>query len=95
MYYVYLLRSESHPNQRYIGLTDDLRRRVEHHNRASSPHTAKFCPWLLVTYIAFSAKNRAVVFERYLKSGSGRAFAKTPPLLKLLRASQGFTRLRL
>jgi hypothetical protein len=40
------------------------------------PHTAKFAPWLMVAYFAFVAQNTAVAFERHLKSGSGRAFAK-------------------
>src|SRR5262249_53424606 len=46
------------------------------HNAGKSPHTAKFRPWRLVTYIAFSDERKAIDFERYLKSASGRAFAK-------------------
>jgi predicted GIY-YIG superfamily endonuclease len=45
------------------------------HNAGQSPHTSKFKPWHLVTYIAFSDEAKAVAFERYLKSGSGQAFA--------------------
>jgi putative endonuclease len=76
MYYVYLLESIPFPREEYIGLTEDLRRRLKAHNSGGSPHTAKFKPWRLVTYIAFSERQRAVDFERYLKSHSGRAFAK-------------------
>ncbi|MGD0865857.1 MAG: GIY-YIG nuclease family protein [Rhizomicrobium sp.] len=76
MFYVYLLESLPHPAEVYVGLTDDLRQRLKTHNAGGSPHTAKFKPWRLVTYIAFSDKQRAVEFERYLKSHSGRAFAK-------------------
>jgi len=76
MKYVYLLQSIAHPDEIYIGLTDDLRARLKAHNSGKSPHTAKFKPWRLVTYIAFSDEARAVAFERYLKSHSGRAFAK-------------------
>ena len=76
MFYVYLLESLPHPTEVYVGLTDDLRKRLETHNAGGSPHTAKFKPWRLVTYVAFSDKQRAVDFERYLKSHSGRAFAK-------------------
>jgi putative endonuclease len=49
--------------------------RLRDHNSGKSPHTAKFKPWRLVTYIAFSDKAKADSFERYLKSGSGHAFA--------------------
>jgi predicted GIY-YIG superfamily endonuclease len=75
MHYVYLLRSESNPEQTYIGLTDDLKARLGKHNEGGSPHTAKFRPWNLVTYLAFSTRDQAAEFERYIKSGSGRAFA--------------------
>lgn len=76
MYYVYLLRSQPSPEQTYIGYTEDLKTRVKAHNSGASSHTAKFKPWTLVTYIAFSDKARAGDFESYLKSGSGQAFAK-------------------
>ena len=76
MKYVYLLESVSHPDEAYVGLTDNLKVRVAAHNAGQSPHTAKFKPWRLVTYIAFSDDTKAVAFERYLKSASGRAFAK-------------------
>jgi predicted GIY-YIG superfamily endonuclease len=76
MFYVYLLESLSVPAQRYVGFTTDLRQRFDDHNTGQSPHTAKFKPWRLVTYIAFSDRTNAEAFERYLKSGSGHAFAK-------------------
>ena len=75
MIYVYFLKSISFPKQTYVGLTDDMRARLAAHNAGQSPHTAKFKPWDLVTYIAFSDKAKAVAFERYLKTASGRAFA--------------------
>ena len=75
MHYVYLLQSEAFPGQRYVGLTSDLRRRLAEHNAGKSPHTSKYAPWRLVTYIAFSNEQKAEVFEHYLKSGSGHAFA--------------------
>ena len=75
IHYVYLLRSESHPDQRYTGLTSDLKTRLEKHNIGDVPHTSKFRPWRLVTYVAFSSRKQASDFELYLKSGSGRAFA--------------------
>jgi len=76
MFYVYLLRSETHPDETYIGFTTDLRARRRQHNSGKSEHTEKFIPWRLVSYVAFSEKSRAERFERYLKRSSGRAFAK-------------------
>jgi putative endonuclease len=52
-----------------------LKRRLIEHNSGKSPHTSKFAPWRLVTYVAFSDESKAASFERYLKSGSGHAFA--------------------
>ena len=74
--YVYLLESLEVPDQRYVGVTTDLRRRLDEHNSGKSLHTAKFRPWRIVTYIAFSDALKAQQFEHYLKSGSGHAFAK-------------------
>jgi len=76
MKYVYFLQSVDHPEENYVGLTDDLKSRFETHNAGGSLHTAKFKPWRLVGYVAFSDSAKAVGFERYMKSASGRAFAK-------------------
>ncbi len=76
MFYVYLLESLSASDQRYVGFTTDLKQRFDDHNAGKSPHTAKLKPWCLVTYVAFSDRAKAEGFERYLKSGSGHAFAK-------------------
>lgn len=76
MYYVYLLESEVSGGQRYIGLTTELKRRLADHNAGKSSHTSKYTPWRLVTYVAFSDVEKARAFERYLKSGSGHAFAE-------------------
>jgi predicted GIY-YIG superfamily endonuclease len=75
MRYVYLLESVDRPDQRYVGLTIDLRKRLASHNSGQSTHTAKRKPWRLITYVAFSDVTKAIAFERYLKSASGRAFA--------------------
>jgi putative endonuclease len=76
MYYVYLLRSKTHPAQTYVGSTHDLRTRIDQHNAGKSIHTNKFKPWNLMAYVALPDKPLAETFERYLKTGSGRAFAK-------------------
>ncbi len=75
MYYVYLLRSLSTPDQRYVGFTKDLKKRLRSHNEGASIHTAKYGPWELLTYLGFKDEGRARAFEHYLKSGSGKAFA--------------------
>ena len=75
MYYVYLLQSESHPEQRYVGFSSDLKKRLRVHNSGGSAHTSKYRPWCLVGYTAIRDKGRALDFERYLKSHSGQAFA--------------------
>jgi len=76
VHYVYLIRSLAKPSERYVGLTTDLKKRLRAHNAGESLHTAKFKPWELVTYIAFSDALKAESLERYLKQGSGHAFAK-------------------
>jgi len=75
MRYVYLLESVDCPDQRYVGLTTDLRKRLAAHNSGQSIHTARHKPWRLVTDVAVSDAAKAVKFECYLKSPSGRAFA--------------------
>ena len=75
MYYVYLIRSECQPTQTYIGQTADLKKRMASHNSGANTHTSKFRPWKLVCYTAFDKKDKAIAFEKYLKAGSGHAFA--------------------
>jgi predicted GIY-YIG superfamily endonuclease len=76
MYYVYILRSIHHPDQRYIGYTKNLKQRFADHNYGESVHTAKYRPWQVEAYFAFRDESKAAAFEIYLKSGSGREFAK-------------------
>ena len=76
MHYVYILRSENEPDRHYVGVTGDLKDRLIRHNAGAVSHTAKYAPWRIKTYLAFENKDRAFEFEKYLKSGSGRAFAK-------------------
>lgn len=75
VHYVYLIESLAQPDQRYVGLAADLRARIAKHNAGGSPHTAKFKPWRIVAYFAFADRSKAADFEKYLKSGSGHAFA--------------------
>ena len=75
MFYTYILRSLSHPDQSYIGSTADLKSRLIKHNSGEVPHTSKFKPWKIEAYFAFETNVKAVAFEAYLKTGSGHAFA--------------------
>jgi predicted GIY-YIG superfamily endonuclease len=74
--YVYILQSEATPDSFYVGFTEDLQSRLKTHNSGQVFHTAKYRPWKIKTAIAFSDRQRAIEFEHYLKSASGRAFAK-------------------
>ena len=76
MHYVYILQSVANQTRFYVGTTTDLNRRVEEHNSGKSIHTDKHRPWEPTVCIGFSDRTKALRFERYLKSGSGRAFAK-------------------
>lgn len=76
MWYVYILRSINHPKQDYTGLSQHIKERLADHNAGKSAHTAKYAPWALLWYSAFKDKDMALAFEKYLKSHSGRAFAR-------------------
>jgi predicted GIY-YIG superfamily endonuclease len=75
MHYVYLIESTSASRARYTGYTDDLKQRLYDHNLGKNVSTALHRLWRLKTYLACSTKFQALAFERYLKSGSGHAFA--------------------
>ena len=76
MYYVYLLRSKNNSSKTYIGYTTNLKQRLETHNAGGSVYTEQNRPWKLVMYLAFESEEKALSFEKYLKVGSGSAFAK-------------------
>jgi predicted GIY-YIG superfamily endonuclease len=75
-YYVYILQSESDHERFYTGFTEDLDSRLKSHNSGGCYHTAKYKPWHVKTAIAFDNRQKALNFEEYLKTPSGRAFAK-------------------
>ncbi len=74
MFYAYILKSINYPEQYYVGYTNDLKDRLERHNKGYVKHTSKFMPWRLHAYFAFQTKELATNFEKYLKTGSGIAF---------------------
>jgi len=74
--FVYLLRSERDFTRPYVGLTSNVDERLRAHNAGQNPSTASYRPWELVVALEFKTEKVAMSFERYLKSGSARAFAK-------------------
>ena len=76
MHYTYILQSHQNPDRFYIGSTSDIKRRFAEHNSGKSIHTNKFLPWKIKNYIAFEEATKAGEFEKFLKSGNGRIFAK-------------------
>jgi len=76
MYYCYILHSLRDPRQYYTGVTSDIYPRLDKHNKGDVPHTSKFTPWELESFFAFKTHQLAMDFELYLKSGSGREFAR-------------------
>ena len=74
--FVYVLRNADDSPRYYTGLTSDVATRLMEHNAGSCIHTAKYRPWSIDVVIEFGEERRALAFERYLKSGSGVAFAQ-------------------
>lgn len=73
---VYLLESVSRPGKRYVGVTTNLEQRLSEHNAGKSIHTSRFKPWKCIVALNFADNAKAEAFEKYLKQGSGHAFAK-------------------
>jgi putative endonuclease len=84
MYYVHILKSKL-DNSLYKGSTNNLKERLAEHNSGSARYTSTKKPYQLVWYCAFPTKTQALKFEKYLKHGSGHAFAKKH-LLPVLRS---------
>jgi len=75
-FYVYELASDRDATIRYRGVTHNLKIRLRKHNAGSCVHTSKYRPWHVEFAVAFRSEQEARAFERYLKSGSGREFAR-------------------
>lgn len=73
---VYIIRSLSSPQHFYTGITSDTAARLDWHNSGPSGSTVDHRPWTMEVTITFRTEKQARRFERYLKSGSGRAFSK-------------------
>ena len=73
---VYVLKNAEATPRFYVGVTSDVTARLSDHNRGACIHTARHRPWRVHVVMEFAEEHTAVRFEQYLKSGSGRAFAK-------------------
>jgi predicted GIY-YIG superfamily endonuclease len=74
--FVYVLKNSESPPRYYTGLTSNPVARIAGHNTGECTYTARYRPWSVDLLIEFADERRAVAFERYLKSGSGVAFAR-------------------
>ena len=75
MYYVYIIQSQKDKSY-YVGSTENLKKRLQEHNRGEVIYTSSKTPYELVWYCAFRSRKKALDFEKYLKQGSGFAFAR-------------------
>ncbi len=75
-FYTYVLRSLK-DGKLYIGWTDDLKSRVNKHNKGLVTNTKSRIPFELVYYEACKSKQNAIKREKTLKTGFGRKYLKT------------------
>ncbi|MDP3990798.1 MAG: GIY-YIG nuclease family protein [Candidatus Nealsonbacteria bacterium] len=77
MYFVYVIKSKK-DGKYYTGITDNLDRRINQHNRGSkaTPSTKNRGPFYLVYYEKVENRKTARRREKHLKSGTGREFIK-------------------
>ena len=75
-HYVYIIQTKIDADRFYIGFTENIENRLKDHNSGKNTHTSKYKPWRIKTAIAFTDRQKALYFESYLKTKSGRAFAK-------------------
>jgi len=73
MYFVYILQSEKDKSL-YVGSTEDVKKRFAEHNSGKAKYSSSKRPYVLKWFCAFPTKQKALVFEKYLKQGSGHAF---------------------
>lgn len=75
MYYAYIIQSLV-DNSYYAGSTSNIKQRVKDHNGGKCKTTSKHKPYKLLWFCVFPNEERAIKFEKYLKSGSEKAFIK-------------------
>jgi putative endonuclease len=75
MFYVYVLRSVEF-GRFYVGLTDNVERRLKEHNSCKVSSTKSYAPWVLIFVEKFETRQEARGREKYLKGGSGKEYIK-------------------
>ena len=74
MYYVYIIQSIITPNKLYVGFTSNIDARLAKHNEGGSVYTKDYRPWKLIWHSSFQERSKALDFEKYLKTYSGKVF---------------------
>lgn len=75
MIIVYAIKSLSR-SYIYVGMTNDLSRRLAEHNNGENRSTKAFRPFVLIFSEEFPDRISARIKEKYLKSGIGKEFLK-------------------
>ncbi|MCO6487336.1 MAG: GIY-YIG nuclease family protein [Phaeodactylibacter sp.] len=75
MVYVYVIESQA-TGRRYVGIAEDVPRRLKEHNAGRSKSTRPYCPWVLVYQEEHEAHEAARAREKYLKTSAGRRYLK-------------------
>jgi putative endonuclease len=75
MYFVYVLKSKDFPKS-YVGITNNIDRRIQEHNSGKHFYTKRYPPWTVIWKEQHNTLKDARAREKYLKSASGRRFLK-------------------
>ena len=76
MYYTYAISSQSR-KYIYVGITNNLKRRLDEHNKGNNKTTKAYRPFKMIFFDEFQTRVEARQKEKYLKSGIGKEFLKT------------------
>jgi len=76
VYYLYILLSEK-DNKRYVGFSENLKRRINEHYSGSVKSAKNRRPLKLIYFEEYESKGDAIKREKFFKSGLGRSFLKS------------------
>ena len=66
MFIIYILRSTKFLERHYVGITQNLSKRLKEHNDGNMEYSSRYAPWEVETFITFRNKQLAYEFEKYL-----------------------------
>jgi len=75
MFFTYAIKSTT-KNYLYVGLSNDVERRLNEHNSGYNKTTKPYAPFILIYQKEYPTRQEARKAEKYLKSGIGREFLK-------------------